>query len=277
MGRPEDLWASFDPPPFPEGLLPPLTEEFARVRAEMMGVDAGGPAMAALTVCAAAIPDRIKVQVKKHDPGWVESARLWVALVGEPSTKNLPMVKSAAHPLKEIDAALHRDWAKRKAEWDKLSADEKKQTSPPPLVRAMLEDVTAEAVQDVLVRSNEGVLCFQDELSGWFGPMDAYKPTKSAQKDRAFWLKSFDGGPYSVNRVTRGHFQIPNFSMSLLGDIQPEPVRKLAADAMDDGLLQRIRVFTHPRCLCARHCRTLYACGTLRAICSWPRGARRAA
>jgi hypothetical protein len=47
-----------------------------------MGADAAGLAMAALTVCAAALPDRAKFQVKKHNPRWKESARLGTALVG---------------------------------------------------------------------------------------------------------------------------------------------------------------------------------------------------
>lgn len=240
MGRPADLWATFDAPPLPEGLLPPIIEEFARARAEIMGADPGGLAMAALAVCAASIPDRVTVQVKRHDPGWLEPARLWVALVGEPSAKKSPVVKAAAHPLKEIDARLHREWAKKKAEWDQLSAEDRKKTPAPPMVRALMEDITAEAAEDVLKASADGILCFQDELSGWFGAMDAYKPTKGAMKDRAFWLQSFDGGVYNVSRVTRGHFQVPNLSINLLGGIQPEPVRKLAGDATDDGLLQRI-------------------------------------
>ncbi|PZQ94087.1 MAG: hypothetical protein DI533_22820, partial [Cereibacter sphaeroides] len=60
-----------------------------------MGVDPGGLIMSALAVCAAAIPDRIRVQVKRHDPSWRESARLWVALIGPPSAKKTPMMTTA--------------------------------------------------------------------------------------------------------------------------------------------------------------------------------------
>ena len=40
--------------------------------------------------------------------------------------------------------------------------------------------------------------------------------------------------------MTRGSAIIPNVSVSLLGGIQPEPIRKIAGDAVDDGLLQRL-------------------------------------
>src|SRR5262249_19839545 len=84
------------------------------------------------------------------------------------------------------------------------------------------------------------VLCYQDEMSGWFGSMDKYSGARGAAKDRAFWLEAFNGAPYSVNRVGRGAVFIENLSASLIGGIQPEPIRKLADESMDDGLLQRL-------------------------------------
>lgn len=78
---PVDLWRRYSAPELPSGLLPPVIECFARTHGETMGVDPAGLAMAALAVCAAAITDDIKVQVKRHD-NWRESARLWVGLVG---------------------------------------------------------------------------------------------------------------------------------------------------------------------------------------------------
>jgi len=80
----------------------------------------------------------------------------------------------------------------------------------------------------------------QDELSGFFGAMDKYGGGKGAAADRAFWLRSFNGGELALNRVGRGASLIPNLSVCLLGGVQPEPIRKVAADAHDDGLLQRL-------------------------------------
>ena len=89
---PVDLWAKFDPPTLPRGVLPEVIEEFAFDRGMTMGCDMSGIAVGALAVCAAAIPDDIKLQPKKHDTEWQESARLWVALVGAPSTMKTPMM-----------------------------------------------------------------------------------------------------------------------------------------------------------------------------------------
>ena len=56
---PVDLWAKFDPPSLPIDLVPTPIGDFAVDQGEMMGTDFSGLAMAALTVCAAVIPDKI--------------------------------------------------------------------------------------------------------------------------------------------------------------------------------------------------------------------------
>jgi hypothetical protein len=236
---PVDLWASFPPPELPDGLLPRTVEKYARAEAKTMGADVAGIAMGALTVCAAAISDSIQLQVKKHSPHWTESARLWVAVIGDPSSKKSPILRLVAAPLARIDARLHRKYIADKSVYDNLSPEEKKEAIPPKQRRVRIEDTTIEAAQEVLKDSPDGVLCLQDELSGWFGGMDKYSG-KGAAKDRAFWLQSFNGGEYVFNRVSRGSIIIENLSVSMLGGIQPDPMRKLAADSVDDGLLQRV-------------------------------------
>jgi Protein of unknown function (DUF3987) len=204
-----------------------------------MGVDPGGLAAAALAVCAAAIPDRIQLQVKRHDRYWLESARIWVALIGNPSTKKSPQLASATAPLKALDKKLFQKYCEDMREYKALCKEDQKKVPTPKQERLRLEDTTIEAAQDVLKDSPNGVLCIQDELSGWFGSMDKYSGNRGAAKDRGFWLQAFNGGNYTVNRVGRGAVWVDNLSVSMLGGIQPDPIRKLAAEAVDDGLLQR--------------------------------------
>lgn len=236
--QPIDLWAEWARPSLPRGLLPPIIEEFAFTEAVTMGVDAGGLAAAALAACAAAIPDKIKIRVKRHDEHWRESARIWVALVGNPSAKKSPLIDRATRPLKAIDDELLLAHREAPAEYVALPKEER--SSPPKQVRLRLEDTTIEAAQEILKDSPNGVLCLQDELSGWFGSMDKYSGNRGAAKDRGFWLQSFNGGSYVANRISRGSVWIENLSVSMLGGIQPDPIRKLAAEAVDDGLVQRL-------------------------------------
>ena len=236
--EPVDLWASFEPPQLPTGVLPDLIEKWARIEGRMMGADPAGLAMAALTVCAAAIPDSIKLQIKRH-ADWAELARLWTAVIGAPSTMKTPLINRAAWPMTNIDRVLFQRYAQDKAAYDALPNDERRQATPPRQERARIEDTTIEAAQEVLKDSPEGVLCLQDELSGWFGSMDKYSGNRGGMKDRGFWLQSWNGGQYILNRVGRGAVFIENLSVSILGGIQPEPMRRVVEDAHDDGLIQR--------------------------------------
>ena len=237
---PVDLWGWFDPPPLPRGLLPQMIEDFAFDRGRILGGDAAGIAVGALAVCGAAIPDRICLRPKKHDEGWHEAARLWVALVGLPSTMKSPIMSTVAFPLRAIDAEMAQKNQRAMAEYNRLSREEKQEREPPEQTRLAMQDTTIEAAQEILKDSPDGVLLYQDELSGWFGSMEKYSSARGAAKDRAFWLQSWNGGLYAVNRIGRGSLLIPNLSVSILGGIQPDIIRKFAEDSHDDGLLQRL-------------------------------------
>jgi hypothetical protein len=237
---PVDLWAKFDPPPLPTGLLPQVIECFAFEQGELMGADPSGLAMAAQTVCTAALPDEIKLQPKKHDFDWTESARLWTALVGLPSVKKTPIIRRAVQPLIQIDVRMYGEFCAAKQHYDELSSEERRGATRPLHTRLRLEDTTIEGAQEVLKDSPNGVLILQDELGGWFGSMDKYTGHRGAAKDRGFWLQAFNGGSYALNRIGRGHALIPNLSVSILGGIQPEAIRAIAAETVDDGLLQRL-------------------------------------
>lgn len=236
---PVDPWLQRRHPGLPLGVLPPIIEEYALSQGDNMGVDPGGLAAAAVAVCAAAIPDSITLKMKRHDD-WQESARLWVALVGNPSAKKSPVISAVTRPLRALDDELVGKYLDEKRAFDALDKAGKAASRSPSQIRARIEDVTVEAAQEILKDSPAGVLLVRDELSGWFGSMERYGTGKGASADRSFWLTAFNGGSYSVNRVGRGVVSISNLSVSMLGGIQPEAIKQIAKDSADDGLLQRL-------------------------------------
>lgn len=105
-------------------------------------------------------------------------------------------------------------------------------------------DATIEALITTSAGSPRGLLQFSDELSAWFGGFDRYR-AKGVSADRPFWLKAFDGDPYSVIRKggdlkngVRAPIEIRHLSIGVIGSVQPDPLRRFLTNT-DDGLAHR--------------------------------------
>ncbi|MEY4951605.1 MAG: hypothetical protein RL299_29 [Pseudomonadota bacterium] len=254
-GDPLDIFAEYPAPPMEWDMVPEAIAGYAFECAELIGVEPAMVAMPALVACAAALHDDVRIQPKRHETDWTESARLWCAIVGAPSVRKSPAIKRATKRLRKIDMELHDENAKVAAQYNeqleryKEAKKEARKTGdyiqapePPQINRMVVEDITVEALSEVLKDNSRGVLCIQDELSGWFGSMDAYSGGKAGGKDRAHWLESYNGGGRVVDRVMRGTLKIPNWSVSMIGGIQPDAIRRIAQNMTDDGLMQRFMI-----------------------------------
>lgn len=236
-----DLFGGLAMPAFPVELLPPAIARFAEDQAELIGIDPAIVGMSALGVAAACIDDRQEIQPKRHDPTWTESARLWIGIIGGPSSGKSPGIKKAMGPAFKVDSAWRKESGAKMQEWTAAcEAIEKGQPQPePPLQqRLIVSDATTEKLADILSRcSPRGMLCFMDELSGWLGSMDAYR--NGVAKDRPAWLEAYHGGPKSIDRISRGSTFVENWGVSVLGGIQPDVVHEYARTTNHDGMLQR--------------------------------------
>lgn len=230
---PVDIWDRNAPPKLPVDLLPPILARASSQAAALSGADPGGYAMGMLCAAGAAISDRIKLKVKRSED-WTEEARIWVMLLGEPSYKKSPIMKTCTRALASMDARLVGEYEREYNDWA-----EHKQGDPPVARRMRIDDITMEAAQEVARYNPDGVLAMQDELSGWFGGIEKYAGGKGSAKDRSFWLRAYGGGSYAVNRISRKPFLIENLSISVLGGIQPDAIRRVMTDSTDDGLIQR--------------------------------------
>lgn len=253
--EPIDIFAEFPVPPIKRDMLPDAIADYSFDQAELVGVEPAMIAIPALVACASALHDGVQLQVKRHETGWRESARLWCAVVGNPSIKKSPSIAKAISRVRKINADLAEDNKKLLAQHaSEMEAfkDAKKEakktgehvTAPeqPQLHRLVVQDTTVEALSEVLKDNSRGILCLQDELSGWFGSMDAYSGGKAGGKDRAHWLEAYNGGGRTVDRVMRGTVNIPNWSVCMIGGIQPDAIRRIAQNMTDDGLMQRFMI-----------------------------------
>jgi uncharacterized protein DUF3987/bifunctional DNA primase/polymerase-like protein/primase-like protein len=251
---PVDLWGRVIAPVATAEFFPRVVSEYAFEIADVSGFDPGFVAMAAMVALAGAIHDGINIQCKRNDPTFLQSARLWVALVGLPSAKKSPIMKKVFGQLFKIEGVLReqygkdmakyeRELLKWKAECKKAEKNDKElPTAPcaPTLVRLVVDDTTVERLQMVLAQNPRGVIQIRDELSGWFASMGAYGDRGSAGKDEAHWLQLHEGGPRLFDRVGRADLFVENWSASVIGGIQPDTIKRIAHKLPNNGLMQRL-------------------------------------
>lgn len=239
--EPVDLFGQFPTPELPWALLPAVVQAFAEIKSSQIGCDPAGLVMAALTACAAATPDNVKVKVQAHNEEWQEPARLWTAIIGPPSSKKTPILNAASKALRTLDLEMQLEWRAEKRAYNTLPKEQRRDLLPPPPRRLVIEDTTIEAALGILAGSPWGVCVLHDELAGFFGAMEKYGGAGVAH-DRTVWLRSFNGGSYVINRKSNedeGGILVPNLSASMLGGIQPDVLKRLVEQSVDDGMIQR--------------------------------------
>jgi hypothetical protein len=234
-----DPWQEFVAPPFPVDILPGVTHDFVVTKSADIGVDPSAMAMSTLATCSGAIHHRSRINLKRNGTWWVHP-NLWVLLIGRSATKKSPGLDDAVRPLEQYQAEIMRDYFARLRDYQaKKKAKDKSAEEPPQPVRYVVNDTTYEKLADILSVSDRGILMKRDEIVGWIGSLDQYKTAgKLASVDRAFWLESWKGGPYTVDRVVRGSTFVPNLSTSMIGGIQPAKLGEIVG-LTSDGLLQR--------------------------------------
>lgn len=240
-----DIFSNLQPPPFPIDTLPQAVAIFVRDQSKLMGLDSAVIGMACIAALAGCIDDRIQIQPKRHDPTWLESARLWVGIIGDPSAKKSPGINKALGPVKKIAKKRRDEFDQARQKWQEtceaLKAQDKKAKLPegPKLERLTVSDTTVEKLGDILGQQEpRGILIIRDELSGWFASHDCYK-NGAGGKDKAAWLEAYNGGGLEIDRIVRGSIWVENFSACIIGGIQPDVIHSYASTTSHDGLLQR--------------------------------------
>jgi len=114
---------------------------------------------------------------------------------------------------------------------------EEKKKRPP---RLKATDVTREMLASLEERAPRGILLHSDELAGWLTQMNGY----NGQSARTFYLQSFDGGTYTVDRVTIGRSgRIEKHLVAVHGGLQPDVLNASILKGIDDGLAARALLF----------------------------------
>ena len=234
--------------------IPLAINDFCFDTAARMGVDPTSVALGCIVSCASVISDEWAVQPKRHDYEWTEGPRLWGAILGNPSILKTPVIRACTRPIDRLETIAReqhgnamRDYRQQMKAAKADKTGETPEPTHPKLDRYLVEDATVEALTEALRDDEEAkqhaparkILCRQDEMSEFFANLDRYRGAGNGGGDRGPYLRLFNGGSNTIDRVGRGSFRIPSWSACFLGGIQPGPIQQIAKVATEDGLLQR--------------------------------------
>ncbi len=182
---------------------------------------------------------------------WEHPSVLWIGLVGDPATAKSPGLRLVRRLINQIEAnrsatidsegpahrlaavladltekAWRRDVEAARAEDKPLPEWPREAEIPAAPVMPVLHvvDATTESLITTAAGSPRGLLQFSDELAGWFGGFDRYR-AKGVRADRPFWLKAYDGDPYTVSRHipsnSRGQDRFRVVALFHIRDLRP--------------------------------------------------------
>jgi hypothetical protein len=242
-----DPFTEYPVPAFPMEILPDAFKSYCEEKSAQSGFDPGGYAFCLLITAANTIDHRAKLNLGPFKV----PAFLWGGIVGDSGQGKSPVIKTSTFAADDINTATVKESIRLLRKWEnavKRAAIDKtdKADSPPKpeWKQRHATDLTTEALAQLLGDNPEGVNLYFDEITEFIGRMDAYSG-KDGGKDRGVYLRSYDGGQVSINRVSRTPLVVEDFSVGILAGIQPEKLAQLfkKSGGGSDGLYQRFLMY----------------------------------
>ncbi|OJW19513.1 MAG: hypothetical protein BGO49_09350 [Planctomycetales bacterium 71-10] len=231
-----------DVEPFPLDVLPGPARRLVEAAAESIGCPVDFVAAGVLGAASAAIGRSAELEIK---PGYRESAALFIASVGGPSSGKTPALNAAFKPVRGIAARLNEQWKQKCEEWKRSKDDEGRGEKPIP-ERVLTTDPTREALAPILQANPRGITIAAGELTKFVLGMDQYKSGKGA--DRPFYLDAWSGVAVDVDRAKNSlePIVVPHPFITVAGGLTPDMTSSLAeSKGRDDGFMARF-LFAYP-------------------------------
>lgn len=234
---------------FPADALPAVMRDYALTAADAIQCPVDYIACGLLAVASLLIGANQRVRL---GPEWEQAANLWIAFVGEPSSKKSPALEKALAIVREIEKGLAAQNARERGQYDlgmvEYDADlalwKKNRTGDPPvkpdkpvLKRLTTTDTTVEALGDLLAQNPHGVAMVCDELSAFMRAMNQYKGGRGA--DRSHYLAMWNNAPLTIDRKNKDPIVVHRPFLSIVGGVQPDVLAELANDGQQDGMKER--------------------------------------
>lgn len=228
--------------PFPVGVLPVslrlIVHEYTRVTGTPTDFLAG----AMLTVAGAVIGNSVRGKAGPHPV----IATLFMCGVANSGTgKTHPQKTIALTLLERMDDESYKDYRVLHDRWKAAAGADKakKNKEPEPKLKlTVLTKATPEAVITMHEANPNGLLYYKDEITALFNSFNQYSKGDEAE----MWLEIFNGSTIMRATKTAGNVRINKPHISILGNIPPTLLPKLAANnRVDSGFMHRF-LFIYP-------------------------------
>jgi hypothetical protein len=262
-------------PEFPIDTLSADCRGWVERAARGAGVTAAHVAVPMLGICGSLIGTARRVMASRS---YIQPMTIWAALVGFSGTGKTPGIDATRRALAQVERdrapkiadmkrahetkveharALRDAWKaqlKEIANESIVSLDKYRSTAkadpamppeavdPGPFVapRLHVSNATVERFAQLLEVQRQGALLLADELASLFLNMSRY----SGGQDNEFWLEAWNGGSYTVERMSRPAIVLDHLLIGVVGGLQPDKLaRSFKGDL--DGMYARV-LFSWP-------------------------------
>jgi hypothetical protein len=253
-----------EPEPWPAGVFPPALDAFCQEAAEATGAPPDFVGLAMLVTAGAAVGNSGALRLKPNV--WYESPRFYAACVGDPASGKTPAMEVVLKPYQALQMKLLAQYKVDKGTFDKAQAEHEQvardnralpenQRRPLPAVpvepqlpeRFLVVEATKESLAPLLEQNPRGLLMPQDEGTSWVRGMNQYRGGRG--NDKQFWLSTWSGKAYLVDRKAQGvvPISIPRPFLNVICGLPPDLLNEFADHrGRNDGFLDRV-LFVFPR------------------------------
>ena len=191
------------------------------------------------------VGNSVNIEVKK---GWIETANVWIALIGKAGIGKTPSISNVTYPLMKKNSKEIKKYIKHYGKFEHYNTLDKKEKElteeikKPVKSQFIVNDITLEALVDLHADNKAGIGVLKDELAGWFKDMNKYRQGS----DLEHWLSSWSGKEINMNRKTAKSSFVERAFIPVLGGIQPSIMDNFYTDEnKDNGFIDRM-LFSYP-------------------------------
>jgi hypothetical protein len=220
-------------------------------------------AIPAIVGAGTALGNTVGILPKEHDDSWIVHAGFWGGIVGSPGSMKTPALINSLKPLQHLEETAATQYKQElaqylqdKAHFDKAMSSFKAgklavfplEPTKPTKSRFIVNDVTYQALGEILENNPSGILALADELSGLLQSLD----TQGQEAARGFYLSGWGGqGSYTFDRISRETVTLSRYQLAVFGGFQPDRIKSYvqfaqSGSSKNDGLLQRFQLLVWP-------------------------------